>query len=101
MKITHPFHPFHGQRLEVLKTRRVGCEDSFILRRPSGGTFPVARDWTDRADPTISELLGRPIVHDFDRLHSLAGLVKDLEDAARGSSCVLENIHGEKPTATP
>jgi hypothetical protein len=84
--ITHPFHPFQGQRLVVLKTRRVGSEDVLILRRPSGGTFPVVRDWTDTANPTMSDLLGRPIVHDFDQLHSLARLISDLDDAAEISS---------------
>ena len=85
MKITHPFHPLRGQRLEVLKARRVGREDRFILRRPSGGTFPVARDWTDRADPTMTELLGRPVVHDWGSLKALARLVEDLEAAHRDS----------------
>ena len=79
--ITHPFHPFKGVRLEVLKSRRVGGEDQITIRRPGGGTFSVARDWTDRSDPTISDLLGRPVVHDLVRLLSLAKLAKDLEDA--------------------
>ncbi|MCP3995805.1 MAG: hypothetical protein GY722_12185 [bacterium] len=71
--------------MEVLKTRHVGGEDRLILRRPSGGTFPVARDWTDRADPTMSELLGRPVVHDFQQLCELVQLIKDLGAVARGS----------------
>ena len=83
MTITHPFHPFRGQRLEVLKTRRVGGEDVLILRRPTGGTFPVARAWTDRAKPTMSDLLGRPVVHDADRLSELARLVKALDETER------------------
>ena len=82
MTITHPFHPLHGQRLEVLNTRRVGGEDVLILRRPTGGTFPVPREWTDRARPTMADLLGRPVVHDFDRLHELANLIKALDEAA-------------------
>jgi hypothetical protein len=67
----------------VLKTRRVGGEDVLILRRPTGGTFPVPAEWTDRANPTVTELLGRDVVHDFDRLGELATLIKVLDEAAR------------------
>ncbi len=81
MVITHPFHPFKGMRLEALRSRRVGGEDQITLRRPGGGTFPIARDWTDRSDPTTSDLLGRSVVHDFRRLLLLVKLVRDLEDA--------------------
>ena len=84
--ITHPFHPFKGMRLEVLKSRRVGGEDQITLRRPEGGTFPVARDWTDRSDPTASDLLGRSVAHDPHRLLLLAKLVRDLEDAHESDS---------------
>ena len=48
------------QRFEVLKRRRVaGCE-TLILRDLAHGTFTVARDWTDWADPTVVDTLGLP-----------------------------------------
>lgn len=98
--ITHPFHPFHGQRLEVLKTRRVGGEDVLILRRSTGGTFPVAREWTDRAQPTMTDLLGRPIVHDPERLRELAKLIKALDEGEtqRLSDFATSKIDGPEQT---
>ncbi len=65
--------------LELLKSRRVAGESQLTLRRPEGGTVVVARDWTDRSCPTISDLLRRSIVLDCDRLLLLATLIKDLE----------------------
>ena len=44
----------------MLKTRRVaGCE-TLILRDLAHGTFTVARDCTDWADPTVVDTLGLP-----------------------------------------
>ena len=50
-EITHPFHPLRGQQFLILKTRRVAGVETLILRGTAGGTFAVARDWTDRAQP--------------------------------------------------
>jgi hypothetical protein len=52
-EIRHPFHPMHGQRFEVLKKRRVAGVDTLILRESERGSFSVAREWTDWADPTM------------------------------------------------
>jgi len=43
----------HGQRFEVLKKRRVAGVDTLILRESERGSFSVAREWTDWADPTM------------------------------------------------
>ena len=51
-EIRHPFHPLRGQRFPVLKTKRIGGVDILILRGSGAGTVSVAREWTDRADPT-------------------------------------------------
>jgi hypothetical protein len=51
-EIVHPFHPLRGQRFPVLKKRRVGGVDTLILRGLERGTFSVAREWTDWADPS-------------------------------------------------
>ena len=50
-EICHPFHPLRGQRFEVLKKRRVAGIDTLILRESKRGSFSVAREWTDWADP--------------------------------------------------
>jgi hypothetical protein len=59
-EIRHPFHPLRGQRFEVLKTRRLAGLDTLILRDLAHGSFSIARDWTDWADPNPFDVLGRP-----------------------------------------
>jgi Family of unknown function (DUF5372) len=59
-QIRHPFHPLRGQRFEVLKKRRVAGVDTLILREPKYGSFSIAREWTDWADPSVYEMFGFP-----------------------------------------
>ena len=59
-EIRHPFHPLRGQRFEVLKVRRLAGVDTLILRELERGTFSVAREWTDWADPSAYDLLALP-----------------------------------------
>jgi Family of unknown function (DUF5372) len=59
-EIRHPFHPLRGQRFEVLKKRRVAGVDTLILRELERGSFSVAREWTDWADPPLSDSIGFP-----------------------------------------
>jgi hypothetical protein len=59
-EIRHPFHPLRGQRFEVLKKRRVAGVDTLILRERECGSFSIAREWTDWADPSVYELFGLP-----------------------------------------
>jgi len=59
-EIRHPFHPLRDQRFQVLKTRRVAGVETLLLRDLAHGSFSVARDWTDWADPTIIDTLGLP-----------------------------------------
>jgi hypothetical protein len=59
-EIRHPFHPLRGQRFEVLKKRRIAGVDTLILRELKRGSFSVAREWTDWADPSLSDSLGLP-----------------------------------------
>ncbi len=59
-EIRHPFHPLRGQRFEVLKKRRIGGVDTLILREMQRGSFSVAREWTDWADPPVYDLLSLP-----------------------------------------
>ena len=59
-EIRHPFHPLRGQRFEVLKKRRVAGVDTLILRVREHGSFSIAREWTDRADPSVYELFSLP-----------------------------------------
>ena len=78
--MVHPFHPFRGQRFEVLKTRRVSGVETLIVRHPERGTCAVAREWTDWAEPSPYDALGvcaPPF--DFESLLQLAGLVEQLD----------------------
>ena len=63
----------------MLKTRRIGGVDTLILREPARGSFSVAREWTDLADPSLYEsldLLPRRLYADL--LLELAVLLKQL-----------------------
>src|SRR6266478_3882226 len=76
-EIRHPFHPLRGQSFPVLKTRCVAGVDTLILRGLECGTFSVAREWTDCADPSPSLGLS-PRRWDADLLLSLANLLEQL-----------------------
>ena len=44
----------------MLKKRRVAGVDTLILRELERGSFSVAREWTDWADPTLCDSVGLP-----------------------------------------
>jgi len=78
-EIRHPFHPLRGQRFEVLKRRRVGGVDTLILHELKSGSFSVAREWTDWAEPSLSDSLGvQPRRLDAQSLLDLAALCETL-----------------------
>src|ERR1700756_608895 len=52
-EITHPFHPFRGQRFVVLKIRMISGAERLSLRHAEMGSFAVRRDWTDWAPTGI------------------------------------------------
>src|SRR6266704_2008603 len=52
-EIRHPFHPLRGQRFQVLKARRIAGIDTLLLRELDRGSFSIAREWTDWADPSL------------------------------------------------
>jgi hypothetical protein len=63
----------------VLKTRRLAGVDTLILRGLERGTFSVAREWTDWADPDPYSALGLPPQRwDLDLLLDLANLLEQL-----------------------
>ena len=66
----------------MLKKRRVAGVDTLILRERKYGSFSVAREWTDWADPSAYESLSVPPC----RLEaeSLFELVTLLEHLTRG-----------------
>jgi hypothetical protein len=83
-EIRHPFHPLRGQRFEVLKKRRVAGVDTLILRECKRGSFSIARDWTDWADPSGYDSLSLPPGRfEAESLCELATLVEQLNRAKR------------------
>jgi Family of unknown function (DUF5372) len=78
-EIRHPFHPLRGQRFQVLKARRIAGIDTLLLRELDRGSFSIAREWTDWADPSPYNLLGLPPRRlDADCLFELATLLEQL-----------------------
>ena len=79
-EIRHPFHPLRGERFEVLKQRKVAGIDTLLLRELERGSFSVAREWTDWAEPSTYELLGvTPQRLDAHSLFELVTLVEQLD----------------------
>ena len=81
-EIRHPFHPLRGQRFEVLKKRRIAGVDTLILRELERGSFSVAREWTDWADPSPYDSLGFPPRRlDAESLFELAALLEHTDQS--------------------
>ncbi|MBV9680025.1 MAG: hypothetical protein JO185_27065 [Acidobacteriaceae bacterium] len=59
-EIRHPYHPLRGQQFRVLKQRRIAGTDTLLLRDCERGSFSIAREWTDWADPSPYAALGLP-----------------------------------------
>ena len=81
-EIRHPFHPLRGQRFQVLKARRIAGIDTLLLRELDRGSFSIAREWTDWADPSpYCSLELPPRRLDADSLFELAALLERLTHA--------------------
>jgi hypothetical protein len=62
-----------------LKERRIAGIDALLLRELDRGSFSVAREWTDWADPSPYCSLGVPLRRlDADLLFELAALLERL-----------------------
>src|SRR5712692_2291908 len=85
-EIRHPFHPLRGQRFEVLKKRRIAGVDTLILRECQRGSFSIAREWTDWADPSSYDSLGFPPQRlDANSLFELVTLLEQLAGSQSGN----------------
>jgi len=54
--VTHPHHPLHGQRVQLIRVRR-GPDPDLIIRMPDGYHGAIAASLTDyggQADPDLS-----------------------------------------------
>lgn len=85
-EIRHPFHPLRGQRFEVLQKRRIAGIDTLILRQVERGTFSIAREWTDWADPSPYDSVGLSAQRvNAESLFELAALLEQLARSNRSA----------------
>jgi hypothetical protein len=70
--VTHPFHPLHGRRLDLLQTRRWGSSRVYVCDGGLLGRVVLSEEATDRG-PEPAE---RPLT--LEVLAGLAALVADL-----------------------
>jgi hypothetical protein len=47
VRITHPFHPLHGRKVELISRRRHWGEDRILYADQSGRLCWIASAWTD------------------------------------------------------
>jgi Family of unknown function (DUF5372) len=93
--ITHPHHPLHGQRCEVIFIRR-GVDPDLILRLADGTHAAIAMSWTDsgkgealaaaQSGPALPllDLQGlRQILHLWDQLRQEGRFPKPCHSAPR------------------
>ena len=52
MTVTHPHHPLHGQRVQIIRVRR-GADPDLIIRLPDGYHGAIAASWTDDAGTAL------------------------------------------------
>ena len=90
--ITHPYHPFRGQRFPIIKIRHRFNQETFILQGSELGTFTVPREWTDRALPSLSHPSDSPLRLD---VSSLLLLQKDLQRLKEKDSFNIDK-HSQK-----
>jgi len=70
----------------VLKKRRVAGVDTLILRDSKYGSFSIAREWTDWADPSMYDSLNFPPRRlDAESLFELVTLLEHL--TRKGEKC--------------
>ena len=77
VEITHPFHPFRGNRYPVVKSKKWERRDLLSLAVAGRGTLCVPREWTDRADPEVYSSHG-PLLLLYERLVELEEFVAQL-----------------------
>jgi hypothetical protein len=77
VEITHPFHPFRGQRHPRITSKKWEQRDLLSLAVVGRGTLCVPREWTDRADPVAYSSHG-PLLLSYERLVELAEFLTHL-----------------------
>jgi hypothetical protein len=85
VRVTHPFRPLSGQRLQYVGARYNRYGKRLLLRADDATVWSIPSQWTDivAPDPEVVMGRGRSLVRVVDLLE-LASLVKHLAAQRRG-----------------
>jgi len=88
VRVTHPFHPWHGQEFVLLSVRQTWSEDRVFFLDEDGCQHSLPVGWTDAAGPDVfvTAAAGRCPFRLAD-LTALAGMIDGLR--GRSSSAAL------------
>ena len=80
VRITHPFHPLHGQRFVYLTSRRNWGEDRVYFHDAAGHLRSVPATWTDVVppEPFVAVAAGRALFRPDDLL-AMVALIQEAE----------------------
>ncbi len=78
-RVTHPFHPWYGQELDVVERRCDWNGDRLYFQDPTGSLRSLPTRWTSAHTPDPIEALGGARAHfRIDDLLRLAALIEHL-----------------------
>ena len=81
--ITHPYHPLHGQQVEVVRVCR-GADLDLVVRLPDGLHVAIAMSWTDYAASSDPDRpFAPPHLLDFDGLCQAVQLIDHIRQEGR------------------
>jgi hypothetical protein len=85
VRVTHPFHPLNGQRLQYAGARYNRYGKRLLLRADDGTVWSVPPQWTDTValDSEVAMGRGRSLFRVVDLLE-LANLVEHIAAERRG-----------------
>jgi hypothetical protein len=88
VRVTHPFHPWHGREFELVTCRRNWGEDRVYFHDGDGRLVSLPAGWTDAVgpDPFVVVSAGRSAFRTQD-LIELAGLVRNLSSGSGPERC--------------
>ncbi len=82
MTITHPFHPWKGQQVKVIRIQR-GADPDLMVQRPDGRHVMVAMSWTDYASSPHNEPHLSPPLLELEGLCQVVGLIEGMRREGR------------------
>ena len=89
--VAYPFHPLHGQPLEVIRTPR--CKEGAVTVRGPGGKRLKIPTWMLEEDASRVQLANQAVISAA-ALQALDELLNQLQGADRGASVDRDRFHG-------